>query len=202
MPPRGVVARLHRRVAKALHATSTLHPSLQFFNFTSLAAFRSELARLRNWYKRRSCKTKHGKKRPRVWNKKTQAHYKRLSQCVRLEGFWESRAISLAMRDANLSRQTGTVPTERMWAQLLGFFPQEMRRISLTHFQLLSHMAFIRFNLRHLSKAAVPAWTDRDVLLSEQFESFMDCWFRQTEHGASSLPEDLVTDLLELYPDP
>ena len=211
MPPRGVIARTHARTAKALHASdSTLHPSLGFFNFGSMRALRSELARFRSWYSRRSQKapirTKHAPSRkrqankPRVWNKKTKQHYARLRQGLRLQGFWESRRVSLWMAQAKLSRQTGTVPTERLWTQLLGLFPRELRRLSLSHFYLLSYMAFIRFNLRHVGKAASPVWADNDVLLAEQFESFMDVWFRGRDE--TCLPEDLVRDLLELFPDP
>lgn len=169
---------------------------MQFFNYKAFRDLRAEFLRFRQWYGRRGQK-------PPVFAEKPQRHYNRLlkKNAARMRGFWQSRRVALLMQSCRLTRQTGTVATERMWANLQSFFPQKLRRISVPYFNVLSHYAFLRFNLRHLGKLAAPQWCDDDVLLSEKFENFKDAWRREAA-GESPLPPDLVQDLLGVFPDP
>ena len=116
--------------------------------------FRQELTRFRRWYSQKGLH-QGGVKRPKVCNKKTQLHYKRLRKGIRMLGVWQSRSISLRLAAAKLSCQTGTVPTERCWSGLLPYF-----HMSVSHFTILNHMAFLRYIMRHLAKrATVPLQT-------------------------------------------
>ena len=115
---------------------------------------RREFLRFRQWYGRRGQK-------PTIFSDKPKTHYTRLlkKSAVRMRGFWQSRKVSLLMQSCQLSSQTGTVPTERMWSYLQAYFPAQMRRISVPYFNVLNrHYGFLRFNFeacRQIGRAAV-----------------------------------------------
>ena len=196
VPPRKVFARAHARTAEALQESdSHIHVSLQCFNYKTFKDLRREFLRFRQWYGRRGQK-------PTIFSDKPKTHYTRLlkKSAVRMRGFWQSRKVSLLMQSCQLSSQTGTVPTERMWSNLQAYFPAQMRRISVPYFNVLNHYGFLRFNLRHAGKLAAQQWCDDDCLLAEKFENFKDSWRREAA-GESPLPPDLVQDLLGVFPE-
>ena len=177
-PPRGVVARIARRCG------AELHPSMAFRNYPSVRAFRAEVNRMRRWYRsgRMMSRARRGIIRSRlaptrvrgiksVWSKKVAAHYRRLLKPLRVEGLWNSRDISIALHDAGIPVQTGTVAVERMWTYLKDMLPRGARDMSPRWFRLLSMVAFLRFNYRHFNVGSAPGWTERDSLLAQRIES-------------------------------
>ena len=61
-------------------------------------------------------------------------------------GLWQWREVALAIREAGIPVQSGTIPCERCWA-------------------------FLRYNYRHYATKHFPGWTDRDSLLSQRIEA-------------------------------
>ena len=99
------------------------------------------------------------------------AHYRRLLKPLRLEGLWAWRSAALAMHAAGVPVQSGTVPVERLWECLKGMLPRSARTLSLRWFNMLSQLAFLRFNYRHYSSCGLPPWAEQDSLLAQRLES-------------------------------
>ena len=179
-PPRGVLARIARRVGVQLHE------SLRKHNYISLAAFKREIRRMRKWYMpgRKTSRYRRGILRSvrassrvrglrSVWSVKVASHYKRLLKPLRLEGLWRWRQIALALHHAGVEVQSGTIPVERVWASLKDMLPRSSRMISVTWFKLFAGLAFLRFNYRHFHQRLLPSWTECDSLLAERVDNLV-----------------------------
>ena len=181
-PPRGVIARVARRVQAELHETS------QFSGYVSLRDFKREVKRLMKWYRtgRKKTRRRRGIRRtsksplrltqPRsVWSNKVKAHYKRLLKPLRLEGLWEWHKVAMALVAANIPVQSGTIPVERYWASLLEMLPDQARHMSELWFHILSMVSFLRFNIRHFRAGSLPTWCRGDSLLAQRLDGLAAC---------------------------
>ena len=157
---------------------------MDFRNFETIAALKREIRRVRRWYRtaKRLTRYKRGLQRQqvegnqvkgimKVWNVKTDAHYKRLLKPLRLEGLWQWREVALAIREAGIPVQSGTIPCERCWALLKQMFPAVGKRITKRWYDIVAQLAFLRYNYRHYATKHFPGWTDRDSLLSQRIEA-------------------------------
>ena len=113
-----------------------------------------------------------------VWNRKLEKHYRFLlrrtkagAPSSRMVGLWRWRHAALALHAAGIEVQSGTLPTERLWASLLEMLPPTSRTVSPRWFSLLSKLAFLRFNFRHWHQNFCPTWTESDALLAERVEN-------------------------------
>ena len=126
LPPRGVVSRMARRLGVDVHG------NVGFYNYSSKKEFKREVRRIRDWYGvgRREVKSASSKRRKilrsaarrqarrvrsparSIMNAKVKLHYARLLNKTRVQGLWRWRAAALAMLDAGLPMQTGTVAVE------------------------------------------------------------------------------------------
>ena len=199
LPPRGVVARLARRLQ------ISLSPRAGFYNFRTLQDFKREIKRIRHWYRRgrREVKPLRHKcrriirlrvqaqrakaKRQRapkrsIMTKKVELHYRRLLRPLRLQGLWRWRRAALAMLQAGLRMQSGTVPVERLWAIVQAMFPAQARSMSEDWFVFLSHLAFLRVNYLHFNGPSLPGWAKHDALLKESSDALL--------HIATSFNQD------------
>lgn len=179
-PPRGVVARLARRLIGKRQMR--LPADCEFHNYATKAEFRSEIRRMRDWYskQRRSHRRRKGiirdeKMRRRtsrtVWSPKVEAHYNRLVKWLRIEGLWNWRRAALAIRSAGIEMQTGTVAVERLWASLLEYMPRAARTMTEPWFRFISDLMFLRYNYRHFHSGMMPPWADGDALLAERLQN-------------------------------
>ena len=161
-PPRGTLARLARR------CQATLHESTCFRNYASVKAFRAEIKRVRAWYRRprRQSRPFRGIKRSRaqrlhvrgikkVWTGKVAKHYRILLKS-RVPALWAWRQVALDVHNIKVPVQSGTQPTERLWSCLLDMLPAAGRTVSVQWFQMLSKLAFIRYNHGHFCRVACP----------------------------------------------
>ena len=152
-PPRGSLARLCRRIGASVHESHGKH------GWRSKGELRREVLRLKRWYKpgRRESRVRWGirrgygassetRGRHSVWTAKVNQHVRRLVSKRRLRGLWLWRTVALALREAGMTVQTGTVPVERLWAQFKAAFPSASRRMSLGWWKLLAALCFMRFN--------------------------------------------------------
>ena len=69
---------------------------------------------------------------------------------------------------------SGTVPVERMWSSYKDMMPLATRVRSVAWFNLLSKVAFLRYNYRHFHAKRLPKWSDRDALLAERLETLSE----------------------------
>jgi hypothetical protein len=177
-PPRGVLARLARQ------CKCTLHHNFRFSNYRKACHFKEEVERMQEWYCRpkKQCKARKGifrgdatplrvKGRAKVFSSKVRAHYHRLKGRVRQFGMLRWRSAALALHTAGISVHSGTVPVERLWANIGDFFPKSATRMSADWFAFTANLAFLRFNYRHFHKVGLPPWALDDVLLHERMES-------------------------------
>ena len=105
--------------------------------------------------------------------KKLKAHYKRLQRNLREEGLWNWRKVALALHEAGLALQTGTVPVERLWAVLDQFLPAGARRIGKVWFTFLADLMFLRCAYLHFNGRVLPAWSRDDSLMASQVDSLL-----------------------------
>ena len=180
-PPRGTLARIARRFK------CSLHESMQKVNYASPQEFRKEVRRMRTWYRpgRKTTRRRRGivrnKKTPlrvrgrrSVWNKKIAAHYRRLLRPLRQEGLWKWRMVALALHAARMPVHAGTIPVERLWASMKEMFPDAARLVSLEWFEMLSKLAFMRYNYRHFHHLLLPSWTETDSLIAERLDNICE----------------------------
>lgn len=118
---------------------------------------------------------------------KVQAHFRRLFKKVRLEGLWRWQTVAAALRQAGVPLQTGTVCVERFWASLDQMLPRGGRRISPQWFEVLSMLAFFRYNGRHFAAGSLPKWCERDYLLAQRIDGFVACAAAVQETGTDNL---------------
>lgn len=197
LPPRGVVARMARRLKVEVHDT------IGFFNYKTKNHFKEEISRIRKWYKvgRREVLSATGKKRRilrsaaarrkarrraparSIMNAKVCLHYDRLVKPARLQGLWLWRTAALSMLAAGLPMQTGTVPVERLWSQIQHIFPKETRSMSYAWFQLLANLAFLRVNYHHYNGRAYPGWCERDSVLKQSLDALLQVATTLSEVG-------------------
>ena len=186
-PPRGVVARLARRLGVQVPS------NIGFFNYLRKADFRKEIRRIWKWYRvgrrevrsaaskrKRILRSVAARKKPRrpgrprsVMTVKVRLHYKRLMKKNRLQGLWRWRKAALAMIAAGLDMHTGIVPVERLWSQVLNLFPSQARGISVEWFQLLANLAFLRVNFLHYNRGSLPPWCRGDSVLKHSLDGLL-----------------------------
>lgn len=177
LPPRGTLERLARRLG------ARLHPEKGFHNFDTQSSFKTEVRRIKKWYTlgRKLTRARRGMIRSEtaparvqgvrsVMNAKVKAHYRRLLLDTRLEGLFAWRDAAVAIREAGVAVQSGTVSIERVWSSLLDMFPDQARNISPEWFALCSKVAFLRFNYRHFHAGQCPGWCHDDPLLAERVD--------------------------------
>ena len=190
-PPRGTLARIARRFKFSLHET------MQKVNYASPQAFRKEVLRMRTWYRpgRKGTRRRRGivrnknaplrvRGRRTVWNKKIAAHYKRLLHPLRQEGLWKWRMVALALHAAGMPVHAGTIPVERLWASMKDMLPNAARLVSLEWFQMLSKLAFMRYNYRHFHHRLLPSWAESDALIAERLDNI--CQAARAMHDEES----------------
>ena len=179
-PPRGVCARMARRCG------ANLHDSMRFLGYRNQKAFRKEMRRVYRWYKegKRRTRRRTGILRTRgaseqvagratVMTKKMRAHFKRLFKRLRLEGLWKWKAIARSMREAGVPVQTGTVSVERFWAWFTSVLQSAGTQISPDWFEVLSMIAFCKYNYTHFLSGRLPTWCARDPSLSQRLDGFV-----------------------------
>ena len=190
-PPRGTLARIARRFKFSLHET------MQKVNYASPHAFRKEVRRIRTWYRpgRKGTRRRKGiirdtnaplrvRGRRTVWNKKIAAHYKRLLHPLRQEGLWKWRMVALALHAAGMPVHAGTIPVERLWASMKDMLPNAARLVSLEWFEMLSKLAFMRYNYRHFHHRLLPSWAESDSLIAERLDNI--CQAARAMHDEES----------------
>ncbi|CAJ1379993.1 unnamed protein product [Effrenium voratum] len=179
-PPHGVLARAARLLG------ATLPAKHGYYNYQSKEDFLDEVRRMEAWYRepRRDARRRRGidrrqvpsaevKGRAKVWTAKVAAHYSRLRAPVRLQGLMRWREAALALHAAGIESHSGTIPVERLWANIGRFIPKEATNISEAWWSFLSNLAFLRFNYRHFHKHGLPGWAREDTLVHEQVEGVM-----------------------------
>ena len=196
-PPRGVVARLARRLGAQVHS------DIGFFNYVRKADFKKEIRRIWAWYRvgrrefrsasskrKRILRSAAAQKKPRraarprsVMTAKVRLHYTRLLKKTRLEGLWRWRKAALAMISAGLDMHTGTVPVERLWPQVLNLFPSQSRSMSAEWFQLLANLAFLRVNFMHYNRSSMPTWCSGDAVLQQSFDGLLSLAVGMSQAG-------------------
>ena len=199
LPPRGVVSRMARRLGVDVHG------NVGFYNYSSKKEFKREVRRIRDWYGvgRREVKSASSKRRKilrsaarrqarrvrsparSIMNAKVKLHYARLLNKTRVQGLWRWRAAALAMLDAGLPMQTGTVAVERLWAQVQAIFPPQGRGMSLAWFQLLSNLAYLRVNYNHYNGASLPPWCKHDAVLKQSLDGLLSLALSFSQAGGS-----------------
>ncbi|CAE7917875.1 unnamed protein product, partial [Symbiodinium necroappetens] len=196
-PPRGVGARLARRL------DVSLHPTCGFWNFTNRQELRSELARQRQWYKRprklwrptlqrrrRIMRDRVGPATavgPRsVLTQKVCLHYKRLKNKIRIQGLWHWRKVALQLHAAGLPIHSGTVSVERLWATAQLCFPPSARFIGEAWFQFVSQLAFLKINYSIFHRPSLPGWARTDAQLAEKVDALF--------HAATELVQSTASD--------
>ena len=181
-PTRGAVLRLCAAFGVDAHDTLAYH------GFETLACFKNAIRAHLKWYApgRKTCRARRGICRrlqaaPRLHGKRSaltmsvQAHYDRLLKPLRLEGLWKWRDAALAIADAGVPLQTGTVAVERWWASLKHMMPANAACISERWFRVLLGLAYLRHNHRHFASGSLPSWCQRDPLLQQRLAYFADC---------------------------
>ena len=181
-PPRGVGARLARRL------DVSLHPTCGFWNFSSKKAFRLELTRQQKWYRqpkklwrptvqrrRRIMRAQWGPRMavgPRsVLTQKVALHYKRLQNKTRTQGLWSWRKVALQLHEAGLPIHSGTVSVERLWATAQLCFPTSCRFIGKAWFEFLSLLAYLKINYSIFHRPSLPGWARTDAQLAEKVDT-------------------------------
>ena len=193
-PPRPVIARLARR------AGAQVDSACGWFNYKDAKDFKSEVRRMRRWYKMprrlsRRClgmlrvrADTGGRGRARVWSPKLAAHYVRLTKQLRLQGLMHWRKCVLALHMAGVPVHSGTLPVERHWAQYASYWPPANKAIDEESFTLLSNIAFLRVAWCHFHKPWLPGWARGDVLLQQRV-SEMHALMLTAEAGETPLVE-------------
>ncbi|CAJ1370556.1 unnamed protein product [Effrenium voratum] len=98
-----------------------------------------------------------------------------LDEVRRMEAWLQGlmREAALALHAAGIESHSGTIPVERLWANIGRFIPKEATNISEAWWSFLSNLAFLRFNYRHFHKHGLPGWAREDTLVHEQVEGVM-----------------------------
>ena len=178
LPPRGVLARLARRMGVKLHQ------STRFQGHRDLPAFKKQIRRTYAWYRpgRKLLRQRLGIKRrrgqaervpgtKRAVTKKVKAHFRRLLQPRRLQGLWNWHLTALEILQSGIPMQTGTIPCERYWTSLKSMLPAPVRSVTPRWWKLLSQIAFLKHNFRHYNSGFLPTWCRNDSLLAERIDS-------------------------------
>ena len=69
---------------------------------------------------------------------------------------------------------SGTIPCERLWANIMDFFPISGRTMKREWFNLLNALAYLRYNWRHFNNHRTPTWCEGDALLAESLEDMIE----------------------------
>ena len=176
-PPRGTLV----RIARAFDAK--LHTSLGFYNYKDARAFRQKVRRIVRWYRpgRRQTRRHRGIVRDRRSNpqvagtrsavtNKVRAHFRRLRKLLRVEGLMQWRKVALALHEANVPIQSGTVAVERLWSHLQSMLLGAATRLSPRWLRVLSMLMFVRYNFIHFRDNS-PGVVDRDPLMAQRLST-------------------------------
>jgi hypothetical protein len=96
--------------------------------------------------------------------------------CVACRCVWvpaQRSEVALALHEAGIAMQGGTVPVERLWASLTFMWPAAGRVLSPRWFWLLALLGFLRYNYRHAHATLLPTWTEGDWLMAERMENIV-----------------------------
>ena len=198
-PPQGVLVRIGRLLRASLHARHA-----ELYNFLDKNDFVDEVRRMEAWYQkpRRQSRRRHGirrgnkqseevKGRAKVWTAKVAAHYARMRAPIRLQGFMRWREAALALHAAGIEAHSGTVPVERLWANIGSFIAAEATNISEAWWTFLANLSYLRSNYRHFHKRGLPGWAREDTLVHEQVEGIMKLAEAVLFGGCDSLAREL-----------
>ncbi len=98
-------------------------------------------------------------------------------------------AVAVALWDAGLTVQTGTVPVERTWALFKQALPPAARAMKRPWWDLVMTLAYMRFNYRHFNHTRAPGWTEGDCVLAERIDTLVDltvAFHAKAEHDGSA----------------
>ena len=203
-PPRPVLARLANAVGGRLHTCNG------YWNYQDKRNFKKEVRRMSAWYRAgrqttrprkgllriRSFTALHVKGQKRVWNAKLAKHYQRLLMKTRVRGLMHWRRCALALHMAGIPVQSGTIPVERHWAAFKAYFPSAQKTLKQDTFNLLSDLAFLRFNWSHFNKPGLPTWTEKDVILAQRAGELLQ-WLHHSQGGQAN---PLIDEILGAWP--
>ena len=199
-PPRPVLARL-ARLCKA-----TLPESCGYYNYSTRADFRTEVTRMKLWYRpgRRLKKRRGGLLRTRpgtsvcvrgrrsIWTEKMTAHYERLLHATYVEGLFKWQRCALALHRAKIPVQSGTLPVERHWSFFMTLLPAQTRAVKEDTFSFMADLAFLRYNCMHFQKPHQAAWARRDPVLAQKASEFLDLLHAAANGHTTSLEKEIV----------
>ena len=197
-PPQGVLGRISRLLGASLPAKHA-----ELYNFLDKDDFVDEVRRMEAWYQRprresrrrrgilRGNKQSEVKGRAKVWTTKVAAHYARMRAPIRLQGFMRWREAALALHAAGIEAHSGTVPVERLWANIGSFIAAEATNVSEAWWTFLANLSDLRFNYRHFHKRGLPGWAREDTLVHEQVEGIMKLAEAVLFGGGDSLAAEL-----------
>ena len=173
-PPLGTLRRLRARFSVQVHDGGD-------FNYASLKEFTKELKRIKKWYSqpRRQWRYKKGILRKvkgdpethckrKAVNKKVALHIRRTLRPLGLEGLWHWRSIAISARRTLLPIHTGTVAVERFWSIFAAMIPRAVTNFTERYYEVISMLAFLRFNRAHFGTWCREGWVERDPLLMQQ----------------------------------
>ena len=108
------------------------------------------------------------------WTAKVDVHYKRLLKPIRVQGLWAWRRVAMALHEAGVPLQSGTVPVERIWSSADDMIPTKARTVTEGWFELLADLIYLRHNYRHFKAQTMPTWCRGDSVLAERLEELIE----------------------------
>ena len=92
--------------------------------------------------------------------------------------------VALALHAAGMPVHAGTIPVERLWASMKDMLPTAARLVPLEWFEMLSKLAFMRYNYRHFHHRLLPSWAESDSLIAERLDNI--CQAARAMHDEES----------------
>lgn len=102
-------------------------------------------------------------------------YFDRLQKPLKVEGLWAWRDIAIAIHNAHIKLQSGTVCVERAWQSVKDMLPPSGRHMSRPWLQLLLRIAFLRHNFRLYKSGSNPAVSEGDSLITESLQFYEQC---------------------------
>jgi hypothetical protein len=107
------------------------------------------------------------------------------------------RKVALALHEADMPIQSGTVAVERLWSQLLGMLPGATTRLTPRWFRVLSMLMFVRYNFNHF-RSSHPSVVDRDPLMAQRLET-LEMLTAAASEGAAPVELDHLASLFDPF---
>ena len=95
---------------------------------------------------------------------------------------------------------SGTIPCERLWANIVDFFPLSSRTMKRECFDLLNALAYLRYNWRHFNRNETPTWCEGDSLLAESLEDMIEQTQLLRQDALAERPE-VLQSLRQVFAD-